>query len=291
MSSHSDENLIDIFKALSHPLRQEIIEILANYQQIGYTNLQIELNRDPTKKKIVQVGTIYHHIGLLGDLVIQNENTKTWSLSDRGWIAHNLLTNSQNGKTYLEKGDQFKPTFLTFIWKIFAPSKLFLIAKESLILFTGWLIIFLAFFGFITSDTGLILVFVFFNEGNPTKQIWISLGSIILSWITFTLLILLLSKKMIPSRRIVFQDLITLFVFLGIALLPLTIFPIIMKIGLFTLNQKIFPLTLATLLQLWVILLTARGLSVLFFIRMDQAGLISLIATYLMVILGLILGF
>ncbi len=291
MSTQFDENLTEIFKALSHPLRQEIIEILANHQQIGYTSLQTELNRDPSKKKNVQVGTIYHHISLLGDLVIQNENTKTWSLSDRGWIAHKLLTKSHNGKTYLEKGDQFKPTFLTYIWKIFAPTKLFLIAKESLILFTGWFIIFLAFFSFITSDTGLVLVFVFFNEVNSTNQLWISLGSIILSWITFTFLILLLSKKMVSNRKIVHHDLITLFIFSGIALLPLTIFPIIMKIGIFTLQEKVISLALATLLQLWVILLTARGLSVLFFIRMDQAGLISLIATYLMVILGLILGF
>ncbi|MHA1972331.1 MAG: HAD family hydrolase [Candidatus Hodarchaeales archaeon] len=52
-----------------------------------------------------------------------------------------------------------------------------------------------------------------------------------------------------------------------------------------------FKFIMATLLQFWVILLTARSTSVQFFIRMDKAGLISLVSVYIMVILGLILGF
>ncbi|MHA1214268.1 MAG: hypothetical protein ACTSPG_03165 [Candidatus Hodarchaeales archaeon] len=58
-----------------------------------------------------------------------------------------------------------------------------------------------------------------------------------------------------------------------------------------SLDQKFVPLATATILQLWVILLTARSTSVQFFVRMDKAGLISLISVYIMVTLGLILGF
>ncbi len=79
MSKQLDENRTEIFKALSHPLRQDMILILADRQidGIGFTALQKELNRSQNRTKSVQVGTIYHHIGLLGDLVTQNEKSKS----------------------------------------------------------------------------------------------------------------------------------------------------------------------------------------------------------------------
>jgi SNF family Na+-dependent transporter len=78
---------------------------------------------------------------------------------------------------------------------------------------------------------------------------------------------------------------------MGISLLPLGIFPILVLAQITSLDQRGLPLMIAVLSQLWVIILSARGISVQFFIRMERAGIISLISIYAMVLLGLIIGF
>ncbi|MHA2075881.1 MAG: hypothetical protein ACW97X_14770 [Candidatus Hodarchaeales archaeon] len=73
--------------------------------------------------------------------------------------------------------------------------------------------------------------------------------------------------------------------------MPLGIFPILVLAQITSLDQRGLPLMIAVLSQLWVIILSARGISVQFFIRMERAGIISLISIYAMVLLGLIIGF
>ena len=133
MSKHPDENLTEIFKALSHPLRQDIIHILAERQQIGgigFTALQNELNQGSSRKKPVQVGTIYHHIGLLGDLLNQNDESKSWTLSERGLFAINLLTSSQDRNQFLTQGDLKQRSPFSLIWEILAPPSIFFFIKK-----------------------------------------------------------------------------------------------------------------------------------------------------------------
>ena len=142
-----------------------MILILADRQidGIGFTALQKELNRSQTRTKSVQVGTIYHHIGLLGDLIAQNEKSKSWTLSDRGWFAFNLLTTSQDRDEFLSRGDLERASFVSLLFRIIAPPRLFFLIKKSLILFIGWQILFFLLFSFITAQAELVLVFVFFS--------------------------------------------------------------------------------------------------------------------------------
>ncbi|MHA2243819.1 MAG: hypothetical protein ACXADY_02530 [Candidatus Hodarchaeales archaeon] len=292
MSKKTDENLTDIFKALSHPLRQDIISILADRQQmegIGFTALQKELNQVPSRKKPVQVGTIYHHIGLLGDLVNQNEESKSWTLSERGWFAFNLMTSSQDRNQFLTYGDMKQASHFSLICQILAPPRLFFFAKKSIALFIGWQIVFFILFALITAQADLVLIFVFFSNLNTRKDILLSLGSIVLSWAVFTILGVIITFVLLRKKSLTFEDIVTIAVFLGISLLPLGIFPILVVIGVFDLTQAFMPLTIAVILQLWVILLAARAISVQFFVRMERAGIISLISIYIMVLLGLIL--
>ncbi|MFW9997972.1 MAG: hypothetical protein ACFFD4_38375, partial [Candidatus Odinarchaeota archaeon] len=172
MSSQEVENLTEIFKALSHPLRQDIILILAEYSNLGFTALQKELKKTYTKP--VQVGSIYHHISLLGDLVVQETESKSWLLSEQGWFAYNLLTSSKDRNQFLKRGDLESKSIFSLLWRILAPPELFLYAKKSLFLFLGWQIIFFSLFAFITAQTSLVLVFVFFHELNPEKNAMLS---------------------------------------------------------------------------------------------------------------------
>ncbi|UCE13042.1 MAG: helix-turn-helix transcriptional regulator [Candidatus Heimdallarchaeota archaeon] len=291
MTMQEDENLTEVFKALSHPLRQDIICILAERQELGFTALQKELNQSSTRNKPVQVGTIYHHIGLLSNLVHQNEVSKSWTLSPRGWFAFNLMKSSQDRKEFLAHGDLGKSSLFSVILRILAPPELFFFAKKSVSLFIGWQILFFLFYAFLTAQADLVLIFVFYLNLNPEKDILISLASIVLSWGIFTGLVLILSKQFLHKSIFTPENVITTAIFLGIALLPLGVFPLLLLVNLFELDQPIIPLVLLIALQLWVILLAARGVSVQFFIRMERAGIISLISIYIMVLFGLILGY
>lgn len=292
MSNQHDENLTEIFKALSHPIRQDIIHILAERHQIGgmgFTALQNELNRGSSRKKPVQVGTIYHHIGLLGDLLDQSKESKSWTLSERGLFALSLLTSSQDRNQFLSQGDLKQRSPFMSIFDILAPPSIFFFIKKSITLFIGWQILFFLLFAFITAQADLVLIFLFFADINPRKEILISLGSIVISWSVFTILVMLLSKQLLPTN-IKLDDVLTITIFLGMSLLPLGIFPLLVTIKMIDITQSFIPLALAIILQLWVILLSARAISVQFFVRMERAGIVSLISIYIMVLLGVLLS-
>ncbi len=86
------------------------------------------------------------------------------------------------------------------------------------------------------------------------------------------------------------EDIMTTAIFLGMSLRPLGIFPLLVLANIIDLTQSITPLALAIILQLWVILLSARAISVQFFVRMERAGIVSLISIYIMVLLGVLLS-
>ena len=86
------------------------------------------------------------------------------------------------------------------------------------------------------------------------------------------------------------EDIMTTAIFLGLSLLPLGIFPLLVIVNVIDLTQSFTSLALAIILQLWVILLSARAISVQFFVIMERAGMVSLISIYIMVLLGVLLS-
>lgn len=167
----------------------------------------------------------------------------------------------------------------------------FFFIKKSIFLFIGWQILFFLGFALITSQADLVLIFVFFSDINPDKNFLLSLISILFSWLLLTSIITIVSFLFLQRRSITSDDVITLSVFHGIALLPLALLPLLVLVNFTSLDQRILPLTIATLSQLWVIILSARSISIQFFIRMERAGIVSLISIYIMVLLGIIIGF
>jgi hypothetical protein len=286
-----DENVTEVFKALSHPIRQDILLLLADHQEIGFTVLQQQLSNFQHNGKSVQVGTIYHHVKLLGDLIDHNESSKTWSLSEKGWFAYNLLTSSKDRNQFLKSGDLERQSPISFLWEILAPPSLFFLIKKSLVLFIGWQILFFLGFAFVTSQAELILIFVFFSDINQDKNFILSLSSILISWLLFTTIVIIVSFLFLRRKKVTSEDIGTLIIFLGIALLPLSVLPLLILFQVISLDQKIIPLVIATLSQLWVIILSARSVSVQFFVGMERAAIVSLISIYIMVLFSLIFGF
>ncbi|MHA2153783.1 MAG: hypothetical protein ACXABU_00450 [Candidatus Hodarchaeales archaeon] len=288
-----DKDVTEIFKALSHPIRQQIILILAEShenQGVGFTVLQSLLNSKKSSKPI-QVGSIYHHIGLLGSLLEQTPE-KAWILSKSGWFAYNLLDSTQDRTEFLNKGDLKKSSPLSNIWNILAPSSLFFFVKNSLLMFIGWLILFFLLFAGVTAESESVLVFLFFNAVNSDSNYFLSLLSILFSWFVLSAVTILITKIQLREKTILFKDILSISTLLGISLLPLAIIPILAIINLINIQtENIFSLSGAILLQIWVIILSARAISVYFIVRLDRAAIVSIISVYIMVLLGLLLEF
>jgi len=66
---------VDIFKALGHPTRREILRKIAEKGAVSYKELA---------KIEPKAGVLYHHLRLLGDLICQDEN-KLYKLTEKGF--------------------------------------------------------------------------------------------------------------------------------------------------------------------------------------------------------------
>ncbi len=81
MSKSSVAKESDIFKALSHPKRREILKFIAQRGSVSYSELtEIE----------PKLGVLYHHLRLLGDLIYQDKN-KLYHLTEKGQKAYEFL--------------------------------------------------------------------------------------------------------------------------------------------------------------------------------------------------------
>jgi hypothetical protein len=147
-------------------------------------------------------------------------------------------------------------------------------------------------FAGITAEAHSVLVFLFFSPINVDRNITYSLLSILISWIASPIITFIVSKFLLKDKTIQINDLLTLAIFLGVSVLPIVIFPVIASIQIINLQSQTFlSLFLVILLQLWVILLSARGISIYFFIRLERAAIVSVLSVYVMVLLALGLGF
>ncbi|MFW9856005.1 MAG: hypothetical protein ACFFFG_13200 [Candidatus Thorarchaeota archaeon] len=283
----SDQDMTGVFKALAHPLRQQILLVLSTQPNIGFTDLQNQLNLDRNNSP-VRVGSIYHHMKLLGNLVISGGGT--WALSAKGKFAVQLLTSSQDKSQFIKEEESYRLPLYSIVLQILAPPQVFFLARKSFLLFLGWELLFLFVFSWITAQAHLVLFFVFFIDW-PGQDLALSSASVCLSWVLFTVLGIILAKYYLKRKIRLATDLAALFVNMGIALLPLIAFPLAVVTGIIVPDQPVVSLTLVIILQLWVIVLAARGVSVHFFVRMEQAGVLAMVAVYIMMSLGLVLGF
>ena len=70
------EKEIILFNLISHPIRIKIIELLATNGSMGFSELKKELR--------ISTGSIYHHLSVLSDFIIQDEKKK-YKLNQEGY--------------------------------------------------------------------------------------------------------------------------------------------------------------------------------------------------------------
>jgi len=103
MTMEDYEEEVDVFKVLSHPLRREILKLIAKRGAASYKDL-IQIVPKP--------GALYHHLRLLGDLIYQDEE-KMYKLTPKGQHVYDFLVSE-----FFVPEDRF-------IHKILTPRSLF----------------------------------------------------------------------------------------------------------------------------------------------------------------------
>ncbi len=245
----------DIFKALSHPKRREILKFIAQRGSVSYSELtEIEQKS----------GVLYHHLRLLGDLIYQDKN-KLYRLTEKGQKAYEFLETF-----FLEPSEKSIHTFLTprpFIEKLEGKAYTFILMT----------LLFLTSFTWSLQDE-FVPVFLFIA---PIETYYVPLwGIALITWFLSSLLL-------VGIVRIAFQHycgFLDLLVKSSPAFIILNMFPLF--VSLISSGEVLF--VFYFILQLFAILFMVSAVSVAGRINLRKAALSVISLHYLSIIIYLI---
>ncbi len=139
--SHSEEEII--YTALGSQIRRDILSFINKHQIVGFNELR-------KKFRSLKVGSLYHQLNTLKELIEQDDNKK-YLLSDLGKVAINLMIlnkdhiEASNVKLVTKKDQEksFTKKSLEIIISFFLPRKVFqyLVSEPLRTFFEGAIII------------------------------------------------------------------------------------------------------------------------------------------------------
>lgn len=272
----SNEELADLFKALSHPLRQAILLHIAENGQVSSSELFDHLK--------CQSGTLYHHLKLLTTpgLLVQ-EKGKSYSLSEIGWKSVHILDKELNIQSSHEKVTEEEKQAINYLNKsmfnIIAPKRIFEKIWQDPYFFSTPIILLILLFGYLNSITNIRLMFFFFEIQND--DFFLSTVYIVFSLISITVVPLIVGYFLYPNhwkKKIPFSAPIMA----GIALIPLILFPIIAMFDIFVIAGSHFQLAVTIILQSWSTIIIGRMINISFKVSWERGILVSIISIYIL---------
>ncbi len=265
-----------VFKALAHEFRRKLLIFLAD-APAGFTELQQEL--------ACQTGTLYHHLRILGDLVVQ-DTEKQWGLTDTGWLAYRVLTTTQEDFDISEFRKQALPTPIIRVINVIAPKRLFQIVENSPYHTIVEAIVLFLIFGYLLANSEVKMIGFFFDQ--EALDLIFAIVSVFVGWISLAVILSVVSKIMTSHPRDE-MEIVLIFAIVPFSMIPLVLLPIIQIIGF---NEPEFTTILATVLQLWVLILLTQALSVIFEIKIEKALLVGIVTMYILIATSsLVIGF
>jgi len=263
---YDDNEISRIYQVLSNPSRQKIIEFLGSKGKASITEIKRALK--------MSTGSLYYNIDLLGDL-IERDPKKKFSLSDKGWIAYNLL---KNGKESILDAKYYRNHFIPLKLRsklslIFHPRWLFLTLYDYKSLQIAIPIIVLLLGASICYSTNVELT-LFAYSYKPTQPPIYSALKFILSWII--IYIMAETLPFILHGRI--GGHISLLSGLAIATLPLL--PIPFLVSLSSTNLYLLLSAVVFLLQFISCLLFSASIGASKNIGTERALLIGFLIVY-----------
>jgi len=260
------EDLSKYHTLLRDPTRRKIIEILAEQGKVGFKELKQTLG--------LGVGTIYYHLDMLSEFITQDKSRK-YMLNDRGRLLYQSMKNGSLPPTlHVKSALSSKIGKWIFLSPIFTKT-----VKPERILPISILIFILGGVGCAFADLRPFLFLYDFSFGayefEETMIIYLS------EWVGLFLYADALAY--ILYRRVGGE--LQLFTCLGIASLPLAVFPYITMLVSYQIARY-----LQIALQIWSLLLTSAAVSFGKGLRIDKSIIISLTAFYLNIIILVLMG-
>lgn len=163
----------EIYHAINHPIRREIVKLLATGGRLGATEFKEILNVGP--------GKLYYHLENLGSLIEQDKDRK-YRLSEEGNEAFKLLITSETltVKERTEAPDRLSP-FLNVLQPIFLPSRLLSYLYKNPIRHIPETIILLSLGGWLCYASGLQPLILFYL--NQSQPLYWTMAQFFISWL------------------------------------------------------------------------------------------------------------
>jgi DNA-binding transcriptional ArsR family regulator len=264
------------YTLLRDPARRKIIELLGEQDKIGFKELRGSLG--------LGVGTVYYHLDMLSDFIAQDKSRK-YSLNDRGQLLYRTLKDG-NVPPALKVGSEALTHRLgrwLFLSPVFAQSvHLRVFLPLALVILTVGAIgsalakqepVFLFYFASTKSFENVALMFLFY---------WVGL------FLLADAVIYILFRRTGGDLQ--------LFTCVGIAALPLALFPYVYVVilpSVTTLGPVVaswLPRFVLLILQIWSLLLISSAFSFGKGLRLDRSIIVTLIILYLNIVILILLG-
>ncbi|MEM2971795.1 MAG: winged helix-turn-helix domain-containing protein [Candidatus Bathyarchaeia archaeon] len=273
------EDLSRYYTLLRDPTRRKIIEILGVQEKIGFKELRETLG--------LGVGTVYYHLDMLSEFITQDKQRK-YRLNDKGQMLYRVLKEGSVPPT-LEISETFSHRLAKWIFL----SPLFAKTNKPLRLLPASIAI--LFFGAVgTAYAELEPALFFYNFQYSAYSFASTVALFIFNWIG---LFLFAEALIYLLYRRVGNDL-QLFVCVGLATLPLAVYPylhlavptVLETQSLFALDANVIRQSLLIILQIWSLLLLSAAFCFGKGLRLDKAIVVSLTAIYLNMAVLFMLG-
>ncbi|MHA1303778.1 MAG: winged helix-turn-helix domain-containing protein [Candidatus Heimdallarchaeaceae archaeon] len=258
-----------LWKALSNPIRRELISFIGEKSgidgSVSFTQIQHKFE--------MKVGTLYHHLDSLGDLITQDEK-KRYLLTIKGKQAYNLIEDELDS---VAKDISSYGSFI-FLHKFFLRSFFDFIRKDSLRFFGVSLFVFS---GLIVATYFISYSPIFLFPSYITPQ-YLAPVIFVFSTLIIYLLAEILSLVLFRKKH----NKLALFQAIVFAQVPLILFCIFEYfVTDFTypaspLDLDLWLFLLFVLIQVLFLGILIESLIVIKELRMEKAGLIALLVVY-----------
>ncbi|MHA1562729.1 MAG: winged helix-turn-helix domain-containing protein [Promethearchaeota archaeon] len=262
------------YVALGHDIRRKILKIIGDN---GFSSFSV------FKKQIQSsTGTIYHHLDVMKELIIQDKKKK-YHLTNLGEHAYQILSKNtesieivskQDEKTKFNKENRLYDYFL--FKKLF--DYFFTEKKKNILISFGILLA----IGILSGINNLQIFLFFIREVQVVEQLFyyfvIDLITIFISY-----LILIYTTEILSY--IIFNNHDNWKKFLNILTIPYI--PILIYLGIFSILNLIFPNIdplffdiLLLLFQVWSMILLAKAISLVKLVKFERGLLLAILIDY-----------
>lgn len=242
---------------LRNPARRRMIEILGAQEKIGFKELKETLG--------MGVGTVYYHLDMLSSYLSQDSQRK-YRLNDKGRLLYKSLKDGVWPPSRLELSETFSHRLIR--WLFLAPVFSKTIHPLRTLPFALFILLFGAFGSALASSQSLLLFYSPFTNYQFEATSFLYL----FNWISlffFSDLVCWAAFKRVGGD-------LQLFVCIGIASLPIALFPYLFMFLSYELARY-----LLLVLVVWTVMLLSSAYSFSKGLRLDRAIVLSIFVLYL----------